>query len=328
MNFLVTGGMGFIGSHVVKRLLKVGDVTIFDSFQVYVTPVQPWFVENLHYRRLLTEGAKVVRGSTLNKDHLRRVIGEDRPEVIVHLAALPIANLAQRSTEEAFENIVVGTNNLLSILQELEFDGLLVYISSSMVYGSFVRVPIQEEDYCRPIGMYGGAKLAGEVLVKSYALANPFSYIIIRPSAVYGPGDNNQRVVQIFLQRALYRQPITVYTGPDMEMDFTYVEDTARGIFQAATSGSNAHNDTYNITRGQARSLWDLAEITKEQFPQVVIKEEKDPHSFRPKRGALDISKARHSLKYKPKVDFDLGVLAYLDYMLQYNPSLKDYTCE
>lgn len=326
MSFLVTGGAGFIGSHVVRNLREFGPVTIYDSFQIYKYPIQPWFVENMHYRRMLIGDSSTVRGSTMDRARLREVIDITRPEVIVHLAALPIANLAQRSGKEAFDNIAVGTYTLLSLLQEMEFDGLLVYISSSMVYGSFTNDPIIEEDETRPIGVYGGAKLAGEELVKAYARANSFSYIIIRPSAVYGPGDNNQRVVQIFLQNALVQQPITVYTGSDMRLDFTYVEDTAMGITLAATSGKNAHNDTYNITRGQAHSLWELADIVKEQFPKVVIKKEKDPHNFRPKRGALDISKARHTLKYKPEVDLELGVLTYLNYMQQYNFSLKGPT--
>ena len=110
--------------------------------------------------------------------------------------------------------------------------------------------------------------------------------------------------------------------GRRQTRDFTFVEDTSWGICAAATYGKNVLNDTYNITRGEARSLWELVEIVKGHFPDLRVRESEDLNTFRQKRGALDISKAKLMLKYEPAYSLEDGVAAYIAYMRKHNPSL------
>ena len=121
-----------------------------------------------------------------------------------------------------------------------------VYISSSMVYGTFPD-DVTEDYNCKPQGQYGILKLAGEHLVKDYARRGSFSYVVIRPSAVYGPLDVEDRVIAKFMLTAM-RGGMLKVNGAGETLDFTYVEDAARGIVNASLS-TNTDNKIYNITK-------------------------------------------------------------------------------
>lgn len=324
---LITGGAGFVGSHTARAFLDAGyEVISFDAFHIYILPIQQWFLENMNYRfEHLLKGAQVVRGSTLNKDDVRRVIYEFRPERIVHFAALPLANVAVRNSEEAFQGILQGTVNILEILRDVDFVDRFVYISSSMVYGDFEKIPVPENARKSPKDIYGGMKLAGEILTQVYARNYGIPYTIIRPSAVYGPTDNNRRVIQLFLEKAFKKETLQIRRGNDNALDFTYVKDLATGI-RLATLSSKAEGQEFNITYGQSRTLDDVVSILSQHFPDLQVEEVPDPESFRPKRGALDIQKAQQLLGYQPKWPLEQGIPEYIYFMLRYNPSItKDY---
>lgn len=320
MKAFVTGGAGFVGSHLVSRLLLEGwDVTIYDAY-VYYAEVDATFVENLALRRKLIEGADIIKGSTLDRGLLGRSIEEVSPDVVVHLASLPIANRALRDSETAFRNILQGTYNILEEVksQKTRF----IYISSSMAYGNFAIVPVPEHAPMHPVEPYGAMKLAGEILTRAFSKSYGFPYIIIRPSAVYGPGDCNRRVVQLFLEKAIKGEKATIFSGNDTVMDFTFVEDLVDGISLAIrASGFGVVHNTFNVTRGEGRSLTDLASIIKTHVPDFTWYES-EVVDARPQRGALDISRACSFLGYDPCWSLERGVAQYFDYMRESNPSL------
>ncbi len=320
---LITGGAGFVGSHTARSFLDVGhEVVVLDAFHIYILPIQQWFLENMNYRfEHLLKGAQVVRGSTLNKDDVRRIIDEFRPERIVHFAALPLANVAVRKSEEAFQGILQGTVNILEILRDVDFVDRFVYISSSMVYGDFEKVPIPENARKAPKDIYGGMKLAGEILTKVYAQRYSIPYTIVRPSAVYGPTDNNRRVIQLFLEKAFKKETLQIRRGNDNQLDFTYVEDLAMGI-RLATLSPQAEGEEFNITYGKSRTLDDVVNILSQYFPDLRVEDVTDSEVFRPKRGALDIRKAQQLLGYAPKWPLEKGIPKYIRFMEQYNPSI------
>ena len=201
----LTGGAGFVGSHVSQMLLDRGhEVAIFDQFVNYIYPLDHVHVDNLTQRMAgIKDRVTTFRGSTRDQDNLRRALQSFQPNYIVHLAAMPLANLAVEHPEEAVDAILSGTINVLHQSRDLSTLKRLVYVSSSMVYGDFVRVPVREDDPKDPKEVYGSLKLSGELLVRSFGRLYGIEHSIVRPSAVYGPTDNNRRVLGIFLERAL-----------------------------------------------------------------------------------------------------------------------------
>jgi nucleoside-diphosphate-sugar epimerase len=319
----ITGGAGFIGSHVASDFLSNGwDVTVYDMFHQYTVPPDRTHSENFQYRfNHLLKGATVVRGSTESRDELRRKLTAANPEYIIHLAAMPLAGLADQQPEEALRSIVEGTVNLLDVSRDLPRLTKVIYVSSSMAYGHFEMTPVPETAKKDPIDIYGAMKLAGEVLVRAYSRRFGIPSVIVRPSAVYGPGDNNGRVVRMLAERALQGRVLITEEPDTTFLDFTYVTDVARGLCLAALT-PEAVGEDFNITCGQGRSITELTNVLRRHFPALEVEVRPRSESYRPVRGTLDISKARQLLGYSPQVCLEDGVINYLDYMHTYNQSI------
>jgi nucleoside-diphosphate-sugar epimerase len=191
-----------------------------------------------------------------------------------------------------------------------------VYISSSMVYGDFTD-DVTEDAICNPQGQYGIMKLAGEWLVKDYSRRNCFNHTIIRPSAVYGPFDVEDRVIAKFILTAMRGNMLNV-NGAGETLDFTYVEDAADGIVAASLS-DNTSNKTYNITKSHSRTLLEAAELAVKIAGKGSINVRDKDADF-PSRGALNIDAARKDFGYDPKVDVEEGFQRYYDWL-----STSDY---
>lgn len=320
---LITGGAGFLGSHVSRRLMDQGcEVVVFDFFHQYIFPLADSFLENMQYRHnVLLKGAEVIRGNINNKEDLRRKILKVQPNYVIHLAALPLANVALWQTEEAFDSILFASFNLADALADTPNLKKFVYVSSSMIYGDFAQIPMPEDGKKDPKDIYGGMKLSGEILIKALCRRHNVPFVIIRPSAIYGPTDNNRRVLQIFVENAVTGKPLEVTNPEATFLDFTFVEDAAQGIALAALA-PNAMNEEFNITRGEGRSLMDAINILKKSFPQLAFKPKGESDRFRPSRGALDISKAKKMLGYNPEHSLEKGLARYVDYVRSVNKSL------
>jgi UDP-glucose 4-epimerase len=187
----------------------------------------------------------------------------------------------------------------------------VVYISSSMVYGDF-KDDVTEDAVCRPQGQYGIMKLAGEHLVKDYHRRGAFDYIIIRPSAVYGPLDVEDRVIAKFMLAAMRGETLKV-NGAEETLDFTYVDDVADGIVSATTRVMSA-NRIYNITKSCSVTLLKAAEMIVEIVGKGTV-EVRDKDADFPSRGALDIGRARVILGYDPKIDVEEGFQRYYEWL-------------
>lgn len=313
MKVLISGGAGFIGSFVAKELVKRGDeVVIHDSFLNYISPFKSSYQQLLKMRfDGMMDKVEMIRGDIRHKGRFLKILKAQRPDKVVLLAALPIATVSNEFSEDAMGINLNGTVNVLESLREADFVDQFIYASSSMIYGNFECSPADEKHLTKPIDVYGGTKLSGEILTKVFSKQYGINYTIIRPSAVYGPTDVNRRVSQIFLENALLGKPLILHNGGESRLDFTYVEDAAQGFVKALLS-KNAINETFNITRGEGRSLKELANIIKNLVPSVEIKyQEISKNEKRPERGALSIEKAKKIIGFEPKFSLEEGMKKY-----------------
>jgi UDP-glucose 4-epimerase len=318
LKVLVTGGAGFIGSRVVRCLLSAGhEVYVYDCFAVYTMPDSLVELPNLAFRlRGILSDIHLIRGNTLDKDFLRRQFLRVKPDVIIHMAAMPLAVVAIERTDEAFHSILTSTHNILEIMRDFDHSCRLVYVSSSMIYGDFCVDEADENHPRNPKDIYGALKLAGETIVSAYARNHKLDAVICRPSAVYGPLDMNNRVVQKFISNAMQGKALLLDGDGSMKLDFTYVEDCAQGTFLCATH-PRASGGVYNVTRGEGRSLQELAAIVRQHFPQVEILHREVPFHV-PRRGTLSIARARSELGFQPEICLEEGVRRYVEHLREH----------
>jgi len=310
MRAFITGGAGFIGHNVVRFLEQQG-VECFgiDSRTNYD------FVPPGELEYLIKERFKRIRSFPLvgdiRDDDIRMRIGTFNCNTIIHLASFPRQKVVSQNPVLASEVMSTGLINLLEAAVAHKIKRF-VYISSSMVYGDFEN-DVSEDAVCNPIGQYGIMKYMGEKLVEDYARQYGFESVIIRPSAVYGELDVEDRVVSKFMLGAMRGDTLRV-KGANEVLDFTYVEDAAWGIVQATLS-STAANKIYNITRS------DQTLVTLEQAAKLAIGiagqgelEIQDRDLSFPKRGRLSIDRAVRDFAYQPKVDVEEGFRRYYEW--------------
>ncbi len=315
----ITGGAGFIGSYVAHKFLENGyKVHIYDVFKQFLIPDPN--IKPLHLLTRLADiydDIEIIRGDTLNKDFLRRSLTRIKPDIVVHMAALPLASTAIEHTEEAFKSILSSTINILEVIRDFTHSCTMVYISSSMVYGDFETETVDETANKDPKDIYGAFKLSGEIITNAYRKLYGIDARVIRPSAVYGPFDANQRVLYKLITRALKGDELQIDGDGSSLLDFTYVRDTASGIFLVATH-PNGKEETFNVTRGGARSLKDAVDIIQTHIPEVRVTSRPTP-AYMSKRGTLSVDKARDLLGYKPEWDLEQGIEEYVNH-LKKNP--------
>jgi len=318
MKFVVTGGLGFIGHHVVRILEEQNhECLIIDSLTDYgfLDPAELTYLVNHRRQGIKAECHRVdIRAPKIVYEHFAKF----QPDVVIHLASYPRQKAVSAKPLEASDVMCTG---LINLLENAKTTGIkkFVYISSSMVYGDFEN-DVTEESSCNPIGQYGIMKLMGEALVKDYSRLGNFDHAIVRPSAVYGEWDVKDRVISQFMTKAMRGETLQV-KGADEVLDFTYVKDAAMGIVMVATQDISA-NKTYNITRsnGQLCSLLEAANLAVKIAGRGFVSITDRDLNF-PKRGRLDITNAVNDLGYNPSVDIEEGFHRYHAWYLQ-NPVL------
>lgn len=310
---LVTGGMGLIGHHVVRKLEQLShDVIIVDTRTNYGLIPQ----DEINY--LMSERQKKIKKSLMYKydicEHRNMdwLFAGNKFDTVIHLASFPRQKVVNVNPVAGSRAMSEGLLNLLELCVKHNTKKF-VYISSSMVYGDFTD-DVTEDAICRPQGQYGILKLAGEWLVKDYTRKTngSLSHTIIRPSAVYGPLDVEDRVISKFMLTAMRGGTLKV-NGINETIDFTYVEDAADGIVAAALS-QNTDNKTYNITKSHSRTLYYAAKLAVDIVGKGDI-EVRDKDADFPSRGALNIDAARRDFGYNPTVDVEEGFQKYYEWL-------------
>jgi len=306
--FLVTGGLGLIGHNVVKMLqAKKHEVHVIDAFTTYGT-TDKQELENLYNHRL----KKIHKNTQIYKEdicipEIDQIFASYQPDVVIHLASFPREAAVKQNPVEAARTMCVGTANILDCCRRAKTKKL-VYISSSMVYGDFDHA--KELDQLNPSGQYSIWKIAGEELVNEYKRTTKQDTVILRPTAVYGELDISDRVIGTFFKRAFENETLNV-NGKDETLDFTHVDDTAKGIVQASVTNVTG---VYNLSRQKPVKIKDVADkiVKLVGKGKVKVREKQDGM---PSRGTLDCEKAKKAFKFAPKIDIDKGLKTYYGWL-------------
>lgn len=309
---LVTGGLGLIGHNVVRRLQQQGhQVVVTDICTNYgiVPQSEIDFLVSERQKRI-DSSTKVYNVDISDQVGMECLFRTYKFDTVIHLASFPRQKVVNANPMIGSRTMSEGLLNLLELSTRYDVCKF-VYISSSMVYGDF-EDDVREDAVCRPQGQYGIMKLAGEWLTRDYTRKTGMAHVIIRPSAVYGPHDVEDRVISKFLLTARRGATIKV-NGATETLDFTFVDDAADGIVAAAIR-EQSNNNTYNITKSHSHSLLTAAELAVKIVGRGRI-EIKDRDLDFPSRGALNIDAARRDLEFNPKIDIEEGFWIYNDWL-------------
>ena len=298
---LVTGGAGFIGSNLVKELVKQGDiVTILDDFSTGK-------IENL--KDINIDKIKIVVGSVCNLNLMKKLMNEN--DRIFHLVATCLVSCNENPII-ANEANVTGTFN--ACLSAYEAGAKLIYISSSEVYGSCQISPMSESHPIEPQSIYGLSKLMCEQYVKFFNKYYNLRTVIIRPFNAYGPNHRNDQyaaVITAFIRKLEKGEPLIIEGTGEQSRDFTYISDTVDGILLL----SNLENgEIINIGNGNATTINDLTKTLFKIYNVNNIKDNiifKEPRINNVFKLESDI-KLANSYGYKPKVSIEEGLKKYI----------------
>lgn len=305
--FLVTGGAGFIGSHIAEALVRRGDrVRVLDNLVTgHLSNLDP-----------IKSDVEFIEGDITNAEMVARAVkGVD---CVFHEAALASV---PRSVERPLDTNAACVTGTLTVLDQARKAGVrrLVYAASSSAYGDQPTSSKRESDLPSPISPYGAAKFAGELYCHAFTATYGFETVCIRYFNVFGPRqDPNSQysaVIPLFITAMLAGKQPTVYGDGHQSRDFTYIANVVHGNLLAADADAKlAAGRTFNVANGRSTSLLELLV----QLNQLLGTKIQPIHAAARvgdvRESLADITQARKCLAYEPQVDFDEGLRRSIDY--------------
>lgn len=307
MNILITGGAGFIGSHLTERMVKMGhSVTIIDDFNTYYDPQTKW--SNLDG---VKDDIHVIEGDIRDAILVERTFAKGAFDQVVHLAARAGVRPSIKDPKLYFTTNIDGTFNLLDACRYHEVRRF-TFASSSSVYGVNKKVPFAESDPIgRTISPYAATKLAGEQTCSNYAHLFGIACTCLRFFTVYGPRQRPDLAISKFTRKILAGEPIQQYGDGSSARDYTYVEDIISGI-EAAISYRESNFEVFNLGGSATTTLREMIELVEKATGQPAMIEQLPDQAGDVPRTYADVSKATELLDYNPKTPIIEGIKKYV----------------
>ena len=304
MRFLVTGGAGFIGSHLNERLLKNGhQVDCLDNFNDYYDPAIKR--ENVSIASDYSS-YRLLEKDILDYDFLKSLFQSRQYDVIVHLAARAGVRPSIQQPLLYEKVNMKGTMHLLEMCKEFGIKKF-VFASSSSVYGANKKVPFSEDDPVdNPISPYAATKKAGELICYTYAKLYNISVNCLRFFTVYGPRQRPDMAIHKFSRLIHEKKPIPVFGSGKSRRDYTFVDDIIQGVYAAINKCNGYH--IYNLGESNTVELMYLIELIQNALGEkAIIDFQPDQPGDVPITFA-DISKAKAELNYNPQTLIEEGI--------------------
>ncbi|MDQ3750925.1 MAG: GDP-mannose 4,6-dehydratase [Acidobacteriota bacterium] len=311
-NILVTGGAGFIGSHLVERLLaeKIWRVSVVDDFNDFYAPK----LKRANVHSHLTDGNyQLFEANISDAEFLRGIFEENEFDVIVHLAARTGVRPSLLQPKLYAETNVNGTLNLLELAKDFNVKQF-IFGSSSSVYGNNKKIPFSEDDkISHPISPYAATKAAGELLCHTYSHLYDIRTVCLRFFTVYGARQRPDLAIRKFSQLISEDKPIQVFGDGTTRRDYTFVDDIIQGV-RAAIDYDRSMHEVINLGESQTVELRQLIALLEENFGKKALIDRQPVQPGDVPQTFADISKAGELLSYNPQTKIDEGIKKFVDW--------------
>jgi UDP-glucose 4-epimerase len=305
--YLVTGGGGFIGSHIVRRLVEMGErVRVIDNFTAGK-------MENLQD----LESVEIIHGDILDAPALEKAM--NGVQFVLHQAALRSVPLSVEKPALVNRVNVEGTINVLVAARDARVRRV-VFASSSSVYGNTKIFPNRESLTPSPISPYAASKLAGEHYCRVFSLLYGLETISLRYFNVFGPRqDPNSQyaaVIPRFITNALQQRPLEIHGDGLQSRDFSYIDNVVDANLLAAHSEGGI-GEAFNVAQGQCYSLLDFVDLLQRMTRKELAVEHVAARPGDVRQTLADVSRSRDLLGYRPGVSFEEGILRTVRYFME-----------
>lgn len=308
MDYLITGGAGFIGSHLIERLLQQQEqVVCLDNFNDYYDPAVKW--HNIAGAQQ-QPNFRLIAGDILDEALLARIFQQHHFDVIVHLAARAGVRPSVQQPQLYQEVNIRGTLNLLEMARQHRVNKF-IFASSSSVYGNNQKVPFAESDPVdNPISPYAATKKAGELICYTYSSLYSIGVSCLRFFTVYGPRQRPDMAIHKFTRLIAAGEAIPIYGDGQSRRDFTYISDIIDGIVSAIEHCSGY--DIFNLGESRVIALMDLIKLIEENLGRTAAINWLPPQLGDVAMTYADISRARTKLNYHPRVHIAEGIREFV----------------
>jgi UDP-glucuronate 4-epimerase len=311
-SILITGGAGFIGSHLVDHLLGEGDwrVTVVDDFNDFYDPA----IKRNNIRvQQQNPACKLLVADIRDKTALAAIFAEQNFDCVVHLAARAGVRPSLREPLLYVETNINGTMNLLELARAYNVPQF-VFGSSSSVYGVNEKVPFSETDpIFNPISPYAATKAAGELLCHTYAHLYGLRCICLRFFTVYGARQRPDLAIHKFAQLITEGKPLPVFGDGTTRRDYTYIDDIISGV-RAAIDYDGSNYEVINLGESRTVELRELIGLLEKELDLQALIEQQPMQPGDVPQTFADISKARHLLGYNPQTQIEDGIRLFVNW--------------
>lgn len=323
-NILVTGGAGFIGSHLCEGLLKLGNkLIVIDNFNDYYEPSikrkNMVEIKNMMKSNSIENSKlEVVEGDIRDKSILSSLINKEL-DIIIHVAAMAGVRYSIEHPELYYDVNIMGTLNLLEACRN---NGIkkFIFASSSSVYGNNKKVPFSEEDPVdNPISPYAATKKSGELLCHTYHYLYGINIACLRFFTVYGPRQRPDLAIHKFTKLICEGKPIPFYGDGSTERDYTYIEDIVDGILASIDYVNSKEKccEIFNLGGDKTVSLLEMVDTIEKSLGKKAVLNKMPMQPGDVDRTNADLTKSRSILKFNPKTKFHEGVRKFIEWYKQ-----------